>query len=140
MLAAEAAVTLVATKLGLRLFGLRQWKAILDFAAKRAKAAVPAETATIEFARQVARLQQAAARHLSLLRTNCLEQALALRSLLQRRGIAGELRIGARKTADRFEAHAWMEVNGTILTDPGDDIGEFTPFRGAFADLETQRP
>ena len=37
--------------------------------------------------------------------------------LLRRRGIAAELRIGARKEFERFEAHAWVEVDSAVLND-----------------------
>jgi hypothetical protein len=43
--------------------------------------------------------------------------------LLRRRGIAGDLRIGVRKEAGRFEAHAWVELGGRVLND-NEDVGE----------------
>jgi Transglutaminase-like superfamily len=55
-----------------------------------------------------ARMVRAAARH-GIGRPTCLEESLALWWLLGRRGIAAELRIGVRKTGEKFEAHAWVE-------------------------------
>ena len=49
---------------------------------------------------------------------NCLERSLTLWSLLARRGIASHLRIGTRKTGQRFEAHAWVERNGEAVSEP----------------------
>jgi hypothetical protein len=40
--------------------------------------------------------------------------------MLRRQGIHGELHIGARKQGGRFEAHAWVELDGRILND---DVG-----------------
>src|SRR5258706_10193270 len=40
--------------------------------------------------------------------------------LLRRAGIAGELHIGGRKSGPRFEAHAWVELEGKVLNDSAD--------------------
>lgn len=61
-------------------------------------------------------------------RGNCLSQSLTLFWLLRRRGVAADLRLGARMREGRFEAHAWVERDGTVLNDRG-DVGErFSPF------------
>lgn len=58
----------------------------------------------------------------------CLTQALATKMLLARRGVACEVRFGARKSGERLEAHAWVERNGqAILGDPLP--GGFSNFR-----------
>jgi hypothetical protein len=53
----------------------------------------------------------------------CLTRSLVLTSLLARRGIASSLVIGV-KPEPEFEAHAWVESNGTPLLPPNE--GEFT--------------
>ena len=63
---------------------------------------------------QLARMVRAAARR-SLIKTSCLEESLVLWFLLQREGIAADLRIGARKIAGNFDAHAWVECDGEAL-------------------------
>lgn len=136
----EAAAALAATRAGLRLAGFRRWKAAL--ARLGPGAAAPAGAAApglLDSAREIARLQQTAARHL-FFRANCLEQSLTLWWLLQRRGIAAELRIGARKDAGRFEAHAWVEFDGAVLNDAGEEHRHFVPFDGPLTSLETQTP
>lgn len=46
----------------------------------------------------------------------CLPLAMATQWLLQRRGFASDLRLGAmRDAAGRLEAHAWVERDGRIL-------------------------
>jgi hypothetical protein len=50
----------------------------------------------------------------------CLTRSLALVWLLRGQGLAGELRIGVRREAGEFLAHAWVEHGGTPLNDaPG---------------------
>ena len=88
---------------------------------------------------EISRLAAATARHLPF-RTNCLEQSLVLCWLLERRGIPADLRIGARKEADRFEAHAWVEVAG-LAVDPGNEQHvHFVPFKASVDSLERQLP
>jgi len=124
----EAAGALVATWVGLRVVGFRRWKSVLNwFTAKGLRCARTADSAHLGDAVAIARFQDAARRHL-FLSTNCLERSLVLCWLLERRGIDAQLRIGARKQTGRFEAHAWVEVDGTVLNDaPKPDL-QFTPF------------
>ena len=42
----------------------------------------------------------------------CLVRSLTLWTMLLRRGVETHLRVGIRKTAGKFEAHAWMELDG----------------------------
>lgn len=136
----EAAAALAATWLGLRLAGFRRWKAVLAlFAPGPTTFDGAKDPALADSAREIARLEQTAARHL-FFRANCLEQSLTLWWLLHRRGIAAELRIGARKEAGRFEAHAWVEFDGAILSDAGEEHLHFVPFDGPIASPETQTP
>jgi Transglutaminase-like superfamily len=51
-------------------------------------------------------------------RPACLEQSLALWWLLGWQGIASSVRIGTRKSAEKFEAHAWVERDGVALNEP----------------------
>jgi hypothetical protein len=57
-------------------------------------------------------------------RPQCLEQALASRWMLARRGQPSRLVIGARQHA--FEAHAWLEVNGRVLREAA-HAGRYEP-------------
>jgi Transglutaminase-like superfamily len=139
-IALEAAATLAATWVGLRLAGFRRWKAVLVRLAPGAVAPAAAMTpALVDSAREIARLEHAAARHL-FFRASCLEESLTLWWLLRRRGIAAELRIGARKEAGRFEAHAWLEFDGEVLNDAGEKHPHFVPFDGPITSMESQTP
>lgn len=136
----EAAAGLTATWMALRLVGFRRWKAI----AERFARAVEAKTATevdtkAQVGRDVARMTAAAAHYLPF-RSNCLEQSLALWWLLRRRRIAADLKIGARKEANRFEAHAWVEFEGCIVDGASEGHLHFVPFEGSLTSMETQTP
>lgn len=137
-IAIEAAALQTATWIGMRLTGFRRWRAMLVHLAPRRGHRVDEQCATrIEAARQIARIQEATSRHLNS-RASCLEKSLVLWWLLARRGIPAELRIGARKEAGRFEAHAWVEVGSVILNDSSEEHVHFAPFDGSIVSMETQ--
>ena len=134
----EATAALLATWLGLRLTGFRRWKSVLAWLSPSADAIARLRGASQkESAQVIARMEAAAARNL-LFSTNCLEQSLVLWWLLRRRGIAAELRIGARKEVGRFEAHAWVEVDSVVLNDSGAEHRHFVPFDGPISPLEAR--
>ena len=86
----------------------------------------------------MARIVDTAARH-SLKLPSCLEQSLVLWWLLHRQGIAAELRIGARKETNQFEAHAWVELEGVALND-GNIHRHFVPLEDSVTMVETGVP
>jgi len=71
----------------------------------------------LKIAERVARMVTIAANH-SFYSANCLKKALVIWWLLKRKGITTELKIGVKKEGDNLQAHAWVELNGTPLTDP----------------------
>jgi Transglutaminase-like superfamily len=137
-IALEAAGGLAATWLGLRLAGFRRWKGVLAQMVPSANGSEPGQgAAQNEAAEVIARMAAAAARNL-FFATNCLEQSLVLWWLLRRRGIAAELRIGARKECERFEAHAWVEVDSAVLNDGSAVHRHFVPFEGPISPMEAR--
>jgi transglutaminase superfamily protein len=130
-----AARGLTATWLGLRVFGFRRWKEFLERRAERPNGKQPEQNASGVLAKRIVQLEAAAARNL-FFKTNCLEQSLVLWMLLRRGGFPAELRIGARKDAGKFEAHAWVELEGCALNDESDEHREFVPFDGAVTAME----
>jgi hypothetical protein len=82
--------------------------------------ATASATNQAEFASACARLVAAAAQHHPC-KPACLAKAMTLWFLLARRGIGSNVRIGVAKNADFFRAHAWVEVDGTVLLD-GPDV------------------
>jgi len=62
----------------------------------------------------------------------CLEQSLALWWLLGRQGIASSVRIGTRKSEEKFEAHAWVECDGAALNEPEEAHKHYAAFGEEF--------
>jgi hypothetical protein len=136
--ALQAAGGLLATWLGLRLAGFRRWKSVLAHLAPSANTtARQQDPSQRNSAEVIARLVAAAARNV-FFGTNCLEQSLVLWWLLRRRGISALLRIGARKEFNRFEAHAWVEVDGAALDNAGAEHLHFVPLDGPISPLEAR--
>jgi hypothetical protein len=131
----EAVVALTVSWAGLRLAGFRRWKAALTWLAPSSIENSPSDS-TLESARVIARMESAAARNL-FFHPSCLEQSMVLWWLLRSRGIPVELRVGARKQGERFEAHAWVEFEGAILNDAGEEHVHFVPFDGPVTSMET---
>jgi len=122
----QAVTGLIATWVGLRLAGFRRWKGMLQWTL-RSTTERAAENNSPNVAAEVVRMEEAAVRNL-FFSTNCLEQSLVLWWLLRKRGIDAELRIGARKTENHFEAHAWVEFLGAVLNSGGEGHLHFVPF------------
>jgi hypothetical protein len=64
-----------------------------------------------------AHMVDAADQH-GLFHPSCLTKSLTLWWLLGRQGISSRLRIGIRKEKEKFEAHAWVERDGTAVNEP----------------------
>ncbi len=52
--------------------------------------------------------------------SKCLDQSLAIASLLRERGIDARLLIGAARGGAGIEAHAWVEIDGEPIGEPAD--------------------
>lgn len=131
----SAAAGLAFTWIGLRAFGFSRWQQML--ARRFSPVQMKNSTGPTVSAKRIAQLQEAAALTL-FLPTTCLERSLALWSLLQRRGFPAELKLGARMQSEKFEAHAWVQLNGVALDNPLEEQREFAPFEPAIASQETR--
>jgi hypothetical protein len=61
---------------------------------------------------------------------NCLVQSVALISMLRRRGIDADLKVGVcqdQKGEHGIAAHAWVEFDGNVILDSG-GYDQFIPF------------
>lgn len=72
--------------------------------------------------RRTARLVWAA-QYLLPGRSTCLDLALTVQRLLDKQQIPSEVRIGVRKSAGEFKAHAWLEAGGQVVIG-GNDVHE----------------
>jgi len=113
---AQSVLLLPLIRLSLRLRGFRTTQRTLQLWVGRSVAALP-ETAAADETKRVCGVVSAAARY-SFLQSTCLERSLALWWLLARRGIPAQLRIGARKSGEKLEAHAWVERDGAAIGEP----------------------
>ena len=134
----EAVAGLPIAWLGVRFLGLRVSKTALG----RTRVAPFrnsqfSETDTLNGARRIAHLAAVTSSNL-FFRASCLEQSLVLCHMLRRRGMNADLRIGARKEANRFEAHAWVELDGTVIDSSGAEHSHFVPFEQSKSSMETQ--
>jgi len=58
----------------------------------------------------------------------CLARALTAQVLMSRYGYSPELRVGVAKgEGGRFEAHAWVEIQGQVVIGYLGDLSRFTP-------------
>ena len=74
-----------------------------------------------------------AAAHYGPGHSTCLQESLTLWYLLRRQGIEAGLRIGVRKLADKFEAHAWVEWQGAALNQAEEMHQHYAAFESEFS-------
>ena len=89
------------------------------------KAASPADTVSAEYAASAARLVPLMASY-SPVKAVCLAQSVTLWFLLARQGIESAVRIGVANESGVFGAHAWVDMNGTVLLDRPDVADRFS--------------
>jgi hypothetical protein len=126
----RAAALLPLISLSLRLHGFRKTQAFLQRFLSASNN--EADSAAPDRAALTVRMVRAAVRH-GFGHPTCLEESLALWWLLGRQGIASALRIGVRKQDEKFEAHAWVEREGTALNEPESLHAHYAAFDAALS-------
>lgn len=134
----HAGVLLPLVRLGLRVFGFRRFQSLLQRLTPRPLQSAPS-AARMENARLIARMLRAAQTH-GPVHATCLPESLALWWMLRRRRLAAELCLGARKQAQGFEAHAWVELAGAVLNDTDDVHQRFAPFDRSVSSVQAGLP
>jgi len=129
----RAAVLLPYISLSLRLRGFRATQSSLQKRLPRTLAAISDQSngAQAQSAALTARMVRSAARR-TWGSPACLEQSLALWWLLGRQGIPSSVRIGTRKSEEKFEAHAWVECDGVALNEPEKAHTHYAAFEEEF--------
>ncbi len=122
----RAVVLLPLVALSLRWRGFRATQAALERFLPKANPEPDAALANKDAA-VTAHMVNAADRH-GLVHPSCLAKSLTLWWLLARQGIPSRLRIGIRKEKERFEAHAWVERDGTALNEPDEHHHHYAAF------------
>jgi hypothetical protein len=129
----RAAALLPVVKASVRLRGFKKTKQSLE-ERQRKKSARAAQTRTAsEQVLRTSRMVRAAA-HWAIVRASCLEESLTLWHLLRKQGHAARLRIGVRKTAEKFEAHAWVEYEGVALNHMEEMHRHYAAFESEFSE------
>lgn len=107
------ATLLVPVHVSLLLFGYARTKYWLDCSggSKARREATPRE---FEGARNLVKLASIAGRH-GLVNATCLRQSLLVYFLLRCKGLAPEIKLGVRRQAGTFDAHAWVELDDIVL-------------------------
>ena len=129
----RAVVLLPLVALSLRWRGFRETQAALRrFLPKANPEPDPALASKITAL--TAHMVNAADRH-GLVHPSCLAKSLTLWWLLGRQGIPSQLRIGTRKEKEKFEAHAWVERDGTALNEPDEPHHHYAAFDASLSEL-----
>jgi hypothetical protein len=136
----RAAALLPLISLSLRLRGFRSTQASLQkhIASAASSRYGPSDPAKAPLAALTARMVSSAA-YRSLGTATCLEKSLVLWWLLGRQGISSSVRIGTRKTGQKFEAHAWVEYDGVALNEPEEAHKHYAAFDEAFPVLNVAK-
>jgi hypothetical protein len=129
----RAIVLLPLVSLSLRWRGFRVTREALERFPPKTNLEQESATASGRAA-QTAHIVNLADRH-GLVHPSCLAKSLALWWLLWREGIPADLRIGIRKENKKFEAHAWVERDGSALNEPEEHHRHFTAFDEALSSL-----
>lgn len=96
--------------------GYKRTRRLVDLLTRRV-AARAASATELEDAKALARLACVAGRH-GAVEATCLRQALLVTGWLQWNGLHPTLQLGLSQQASTgFQAHAWVELNGTRLLD-----------------------
>jgi hypothetical protein len=129
----RAMVTLPLVAWSLRWRGFRATQATLQQSLTNASPELDSESVPKHLA-LTAHMVNAADRH-GLVHPSCLAKSMTLWWLLGRQGIPAQLRIGIRKENEKFQAHAWVEREGTALNEPEEHHHHYAAFDAAFSSL-----
>jgi hypothetical protein len=106
-------VGLAGTHLSLALFGYKSTRQMVEIITRRARQH-PASRDDINAACRLAQLAAIAGRHGAVAAT-CLRQSLLVYGWLRWRGLDPKLLLGIMPENGSFQAHAWVELEGTLL-------------------------
>lgn len=126
----RAAIWLPGMDLALRVRGF-QWLIQHAPTARPAQGGVQPEA--VERARRYSRWLAAVSRH-HIARARCLQRSLVLHYWLRQEGLPSELRIGVQRAGDGILGHAWVELDGQVVTDAPSAIAHFAPLIGLKAE------
>lgn len=134
-----AAVLLPLVGASLRLRGYRKTQEWLQARWERRNPALRQSASSKDIVEKTCSMVRAAV-HYGIPGVSCLETSLTLWYLLRLQGISASVRIGVRKDTNRFEAHAWVEHEGTALNQLEEVHRHFAPFHSTFHGPPEEEP
>jgi len=135
----QAVILLLRVTISLRSRGFKKTKEALEKKLLSVPASELPGPLPGEKVQKTCRMVKAAARY-GFVRPTCLVESLALWYLLQKQGIPALLRIGVRKSSERFDAHAWVESQGSALNQSEEQHQHYAAFDTGFSDLTGEKP
>ena len=135
----RAVVLLPLVRLSLRVRGYKKTQESLQGRLVRKAASAPEQGHSRREVDGTCRMVRAAT-HYGPGHATCLEESLTLWYLLGRQGIAASVRIGVRKLGEQFEAHAWVEWQGTALNQAEEMHQHYAAFESEFSGLPKEHP
>jgi hypothetical protein len=133
----RAVILLPWVMVSLRIRGFKKTKASLQGKLPRDPQELPANAG--ETVPTICRMVKAAG-HYGIAHPNCLEESLVLWYLLGREHIPALLRIGVRKSQGDFQAHAWVEYQGTALNQGEWTHPHYAAFEAEFSQFPGENP
>ena len=124
--------------LSLRLRGFKKTQAALQNRLTSTSSWDSRKPTNAETVEHTCRMVAAGARY-GVVHPSCLPDSLTLWYLLQKQNIPATLRIGVSKSSKKFEAHAWVEHEGSALNQTEDHHQHYVAFDNAFSDLSDEK-
>jgi hypothetical protein len=123
----EALALPICISLGFRLLGVPKTQTLLRWwALERKETKHPAD---FELRIRNARRAQRIVKRTTGIAGNCLVRSMTLWTMLRRRGLSTELRVGFRKCEGRIEGHAWVEYDSTPINEDARTIRTYVPYQ-----------
>jgi Transglutaminase-like superfamily len=137
----SATALLVSIRASLRMRGYGKTQKWLQRRAESHRKTLTQEgqSATRHYVELACRMVKSAGYH-GEMHASCLEESLALWYLLRVAGLQPKVRIGVRKSSGNFEAHAWIELDGSPLNEPEQNHKHYAAFDAEFPDTSAEIP
>lgn len=123
LLILEAWARLGLTELALRVVGFRRLMRLVAACPTRPAAAGQARESLIH--ERIAVIEWAV--KYQPLPSLCLARSVTLHQWLRQLGIASQVRLGVRKAGGHFAAHAWVEIDDSVVYESTDLAARYTP-------------
>jgi hypothetical protein len=132
----EAFLLSIFVRIGFRIIGVARTQTCLEYwGSEFHPRASPANIdRTIQSAQRAVRLTR------RIISGSCLSRSLVLWTLLRRRSVMAELRVGFRRRDGKMEGHSWVELEGVPLNETLESVLTYYPSSAKFTvDAEIEK-